>query len=251
MRQVSKTLVVMPTFNEVESLGQSVLDLFVSNPNVDLLIVDDNSPDGTGELADRLARDDRWLGKIHTMHRSGKQGLGLAYLAGFDWALQRGYELIVEMDADGSHRASDLPAILDRAELFDLTLGSRWVDGGRVENWPWHRKAISRTGNRYVKLMLGVSVNDMTAGFRVFRADFLRAMDLSNIAAKGYSFQVEMAWRVIKLGGTVREVPITFVERTQGASKMTLAIVIEALALVTRWGIQRVADLPAARRSRM
>jgi dolichol-phosphate mannosyltransferase len=185
------------------------------------------------------------------LHRSGKQGLGLAYLAGFDWALERGYELIVEMDADGSHRASDLPGLLDQAERFDLTLGSRWVAEGRVENWPWHRKAISRVGNRYVKLMLGVTVNDMTAGFRVFRAEFLRSMDLTNIAAKGYSFQVEMAWRVIKLGGVVREIPITFIERSQGTSKMTLAIVLEALALVTRWGVQRVADLPAARRSRM
>ncbi len=248
---MNKTLVVMPTFNELESLGDSVVDLFAANPSVDLLIVDDNSPDGTGALADQLAADSRWLGNIHTLHRSGKQGLGLAYLAGFDWALERGYELIVEMDADGSHRASDLPGLLDQAERFDLTLGSRWVAGGRVENWPWHRKAISRVGNRYVKLMLGVTVNDMTAGFRVFRAEFLRSMNLTNIAAKGYSFQVEMAWRVIKLGGVVREIPITFIERSQGTSKMTLAIVLEALALVTRWGVQRVADLPAARRSRM
>ena len=248
---MTKTLVIMPTFNELASLEGSVSDLFRCNPNVDLLIVDDNSPDGTGELADQLSEDERWVGRISVLHRQGKQGLGLAYLAGFSLAIERGYELIVEMDADGSHRAEDLPKLLDGATEFDLTIGSRWISGGKVENWPWQRLAISRIGNRYVRAMLGVKVHDMTAGFRVFKTDFLAKLNLEDVAAKGYSFQVEMAWRVIKSGGKVREVPITFVERAQGTSKMSAGIVIEALLLVSLWGIQRVADLPAARRSRM
>ena len=248
---MNSTLVIMPTYNEIASLEESVRDLFKWNRAVDLLIVDDNSPDGTGDKAEKLATEAEFQGRVFVMHRQGKQGLGLAYLAGFGWALERGYDLVVEMDADGSHRAQDLPLLLKDAQLFDLTIGSRWVPNGRVENWPWHRRAISRIGNRYVQLMLGVEIKDMTAGFRVFKSALLRNLDLSNIAAKGYSFQVEMAWRVLKSGGLVGEVPITFVERTQGASKMTLGIVVEALALVTRWGIQRVADLPAARRSRM
>lgn len=248
---MTKTLVIMPTFNELASLEGSVSDLFRCNPNVDLLIVDDNSPDGTGELAEQLSEDERWGGRISVLHRQGKQGLGLAYLAGFSLAIERGYELIVEMDADGSHRAEDLPKLLDGATEFDLTIGSRWISGGRVENWPLQRLAISRIGNRYVRAMLGVKVHDMTAGFRVFKTDFLAKLNLEDVAAKGYSFQVEMAWRVIKSGGKVREVPITFVERAQGASKMSAGIVIEALLLVSLWGIQRVADLPAARRSRM
>ena len=248
---MTKTLVIMPTFNELASLEGSVSDLFRCNPNVDLLIVDDNSPDGTGELADQLSEDERWVGRISVLHRQGKQGLGLAYLAGFSLAIERGYELIVEMDADGSHRAEDLPKLLDGATEFDLTIGSRWISGGKVENWPWQRLAISRIGNRYVRAMLGVKVHDMTAGFRVFKTDFLAKLNLEDVAAKGYSFQVEMAWRVIKSGGKVREVPITFVERAQGTSKMSAGIVIEALLLVSLWGIQRVADLPAALRSRM
>lgn len=248
---MKSTLVIMPTYNEIASLEESIRDLFKWNSDLHLLIVDDNSPDGTGDEAERLSGEPEFQSRVFVMHRPGKQGLGIAYLAGFEWALERGYGFVVEMDADGSHRAEDLPALLRDARHFDLTIGSRWIPGGRVENWPRHRLAISRFGNRYVQLMLGVAVRDMTAGFRVFKSDFLRNLDLSNIAAKGYSFQVEMAWRVLKSGGSVREVPITFVERAHGRSKMTLGIVLEALALVTRWGIQRVADLPAARRSRM
>ena len=232
-----KNLVIMPTYNEAENLRQSVTDLFRYNDDVDLLIVDDNSPDGTGKLADELAAQSE---RIHVLHRAGKGGLGPAYLAGFAWGTEQGYQRLIEMDADGSHRSQDLPKLLAVAESAELVIGSRWVPGGRVINWPLHRKLISRIGNLYVNLMLGAGIKDMTAGFRVYRAEFLNRLDLETVSAFGYSFQVEMAWRTVKAGGNVTEVPITFIERTQGKSKMTTGIVIEALWLVTNWGIARV-----------
>lgn len=232
-----KNLVIMPTYNEIANLEHSVSELFAYNADVDLLVVDDNSPDGTGALADRLAASND---RIHVLHRKGKGGLGPAYLAGFAWGQERGYARLIEMDADGSHRAVDLPKLLARAGESDLVIGSRWIPGGKVVNWPLHRKAISRVGNVYVNLMLGTGVKDMTAGFRVYSADFLRRLDLTAIAAYGYSFQVEMAWRTIQHKGRVIEVPITFVEREQGESKMTTKIVVEALWLVTKWGLARL-----------
>jgi dolichol-phosphate mannosyltransferase len=175
------------------------------------------------------------------LHRKDKQGLGLAYLDGFSWAKTRGYEAVVEMDADGSHLATDLQAILHKLETSDLVLGSRWVAGGAVLNWPAYRKAISRIGNFYARMMLRTGINDMTSGFRAFKMSSLNELDLSGIAARGYAFQVEMALRVKRAGGIVAEVPITFVEREHGVSKMTTAIVVEALWLVTKWGFYRSA----------
>ena len=233
-----KTLVLMPTFNEIESLAHSVAELREVCPEVDLLVIDDNSPDGTGHLADRLAAKDS---QISVLHRSEKGGLGAAYLSGFSWAIERGYETVVEMDADGSHRAIDLPKILEKAKTADLVIGSRWITGGAVVNWPAHRKAISKLGNLYANLMLRTGIKDMTAGFRAFNVEFLKALNLDGVAARGYAFQVEMALRSKRAGGSVVEVPITFVERTLGTSKMTTAIVLEALWLVTKWGFYKSA----------
>jgi dolichol-phosphate mannosyltransferase len=240
-----KTLVIMPTFNEIESLSGTVKALRESADQVDLLIVDDNSPDGTGNLADSLADQ-----RTFVLHRSAKNGLGAAYLEGFNWAKQKGYEVVVEMDADGSHRAQDLKIILAKIEQADLVIGSRWIAGGSVENWPAYRKAISKLGNFYAKFMLRTKINDMTAGYRAFKISFLDQLDLEGIASRGYAFQVEMALRAVRAGGVVVEVPITFVERTHGSSKMTTAIVLEALWLVTKWAFYRSA-WPPARRARM
>jgi dolichol-phosphate mannosyltransferase len=231
-----KTLVIMPTYNEIHNLATTVAGVLKLNPQVSVLVVDDNSPDGTGKLADELANKDK---RISVLHRVSKDGLGAAYLAGFDWGIKAGFETLVEMDADGSHRPDDLPQILAQSNQFDLVIGSRWVTGGAVLNWPWYRKGISKFGTFYADVMLGSRIKDMTAGFRAYRADFLVGLDLSGITARGYGFQVEMAWRSQKADGKIVEVPITFVERTQGASKMTIAIVLEALWLVTKWGIGR------------
>jgi glycosyltransferase involved in cell wall biosynthesis len=231
-----KTLILMPTFNEMASLKFTVDALRKENLDVDLLIIDDNSPDGTGQLADSLPDE-----RTFVLHRKDKQGLGLAYLDGFEWAKHRGYEAVVEMDADGSHLASDLKSILNSLQTSDLVIGSRWISGGAVLNWPAYRKAISRMGNFYARLMLRTGINDMTSGYRAFRLNFLKEMDLTGIAARGYAFQVEMALRVKRAGGVVTEVPITFVEREHGVSKMTTAIVLEALWLVTKWGFYRSA----------
>lgn len=231
-----KTLVIMPTYNEAETLADTIAKLFEFNPEVDLLVVDDNSPDGTAEIA--LGMSSRFP-KLSLLSRESKGGLGPAYLAGFDWALDRGYELIVEMDADGSHQGKDLVALLVAARDADLVLGSRWISGGAVVNWPLGRQLISRIGNRYASVMLGTKIRDMTSGFRVYRAALLRELDLSEVSSQGYSFQVEMAY-LCSQNGKVVEIPITFVERIGGISKMTSAIVLEALAKVTSWGLKRI-----------
>lgn len=230
----NKYLVIMPTYNEVANLKHSVEDLFLHNSQVDLLIVDDASPDGTGQLADKLASDDK---RIRVLHRSEKDGLGPAYLAGFEYAFKNDYPFVIEMDADGSHRAVDLPRMISKSSEGDLIIGSRWVTGGAVLNWPTYRKAISKIGNLYTRLMLGTEVQDMTAGFRIYRCAFLKQLALQSVSSHGYSFQVEMAWRSIQSKARVIEVPITFIEREQGVSKMTGSIVAEALWLVTKWGI--------------
>ena len=231
-----KVLVIMPTFNEAGNIDHAVEELFLHNENVDLLIVDDGSPDGTGNLADQIALSNNG---VKVMHRKGKQGLGAAYIAGFNYAFEFGYDYVVEMDADGSHRAEDLPKLLAACEANDLVIGSRYVKGGQTQNWPLHRQWLSRGGNLYAKLMLGTRLNDMTAGFRVFSVPFLKRMDLATINARGYSFQIEMAYRTIQLGGRTAEVPIVFVEREIGESKMSGDIVSEALLLMTKFGLKR------------
>lgn len=232
-----KTLIIIPTYNEIDSLPRQVDGVRAADPSVDILVVDDNSPDGTGEWADARAAADA---QVHVMHRPGKEGLGAAYRAGFAWALERGYERIVEMDADGSHRAEDLPLLLADGGEHDLVIGSRWIPGGAVVNWPAHRKFLSTGANRYVRLALGLSVRDATAGFRAYSATILRTIDLAQVESQGYCFQIDMTWRVAQAGGTIREVPITFVERDAGASKMSGAIIREALVKVTWWGVLRV-----------
>jgi len=232
-----KVLVIMPTFNEAGNIERATSELIAHNPDVDLLIVDDNSPDGTGEIADRLALNSK---KISVLHRKGKEGLGAAYIAGFKYAIEAGYDFIVEMDADGSHRSQDLPKLLAVCENNDLVIGSRYVRGGKTMNWPLHRQWLSRGGNLYAKLMLGSKLNDMTAGFRVFRVSFLESMDLDSINARGYSFQIEMAYRTIRSGAKAVEVPIVFIEREIGESKMSTSIVLEALLLMTKFGLKRV-----------
>lgn len=229
-----RVLTIIPTFNELEALPVTVDRLRAAVPDSDVLIADDNSPDGTGELADRMAAEDS---NIHVMHRRGKEGLGAAYIAGFRWALERDYDVIVELDADGSHRPEDLPRLLAEVPGAHLVIGSRWVPGGSVVNWPLHRKLISRAGSLYSRTMLGLPVRDITAGFRAFRRETLEAIDFDAIESVGYGFQVDMTFRVAQLGFTIAEVPITFVERELGVSKMSGNIVVEAMLNVTRWGL--------------
>jgi len=234
-----KTLVIVPTYNEREMLGETITRLRDAVPNADVLIVDDASPDGTGHLAEELAEQDP---AISVLHRAGKQGLGKAYVAGFGWALERGYEVIVEMDADASHQPEELPTLLDRiaaADQPDLVLGSRWVPGGSIVDWPRHREWLSRGGNVYVKVVLGLGVGDATGGFRAYRAAALKDLGLDQVASTGYCFQVDMVRRVLDLPGKIVEVPITFVERREGTSKMNRSIVFEALWRVTGWGVKR------------
>ena len=248
---LGRIVVIIPTFNELSTLPVIVSRVRASVPEADILVADDNSPDGTGRLADELAAADD---QLHVMHRLGKEGLGAAYLAGFAWALQAGYDVVVEMDADGSHQPEQLPRLLDALRTADLVLGSRWVPGGRTENWPKSRQLISRGGTAYTRLMLGVPIQDATGGYRAFRADTLRKLDLHEVASQGYCFQIDLAWRAVQRGLTVREVPITFVERTAGTSKMSRKIVAEALWRVTVWGVDdkvtRVRRRSHARRSK-
>ncbi len=230
---VGRVLVVIPTYNEAENVRLIVDRLRRAVPGVDVLIADDNSPDGTGEIADELAAADT---QVHVLHRPGKQGLGAAYLAGFDWARQRAYEAVVEMDADGSHAPEELPKLLDALAEADLVIGSRWVRGGKVVNWPLHRLVLSQGGNLYTRLALGMPIRDATGGYRAYRLTALDKMDTETVASQGYCFQVDLAWRAHRNGFRVVEVPITFAERERGASKMSSAIVREALWRVTVWG---------------
>ncbi len=231
---LGRVLVVIPTFNEIDNIALIVQRLRAAVPTAEILIADDNSPDGTGRLADDLAGADE---QVQVLHRTEKAGLGAAYLAGFAWALDRGFDTVVEMDADGSHQPEELPGILSALENADLVLGSRWIPGGEVVNWPLHRKLISRGGTTYARLLLGVPIRDITGGFRAFRATTLKALDLSSVESQGYCFQIDLAWRAVRQGLTVTEVPITFVERERGHSKMSGAIVRESLIRVTQWGI--------------
>jgi dolichol-phosphate mannosyltransferase len=230
-----RILTIIPTYNELESLPKTLGRLRSAVPASDVLVADDNSPDGTGDLADRIAAEDP---QVHVLHRRGKEGLGAAYIAGFHWALERDYDVIVEMDADGSHQPEQLPRLLDAVEAgADLVIGSRWVQGGSVVNWPFYRQLISRTGSTYARTMLGLKIKDMTAGYRAFRRTTLEKLDLDAVESVGYGFQVDLAWRVAKMGLKVVEVPVTFVERELGSSKMSGNIVVEAMLNVTKWGV--------------
>ncbi|UYM05077.1 FxsA family protein [Solicola gregarius] len=227
-------LVIVPTYNEADNLGEIVRRVRSAEPAADILVVDDDSPDGTGKLADAMAVDDP---AVQVLHRVGKQGLGAAYLAGFGWGLERGYPFLVEMDADGSHPPERLPTMLATArDGAGLVIGSRWVRGGAVRNWPLHRLLLSRGANTYARFALGIPVRDATAGYRVFRRETLLAIDLDSVSSRGYCFQIDLTLRTDDAGVTTREVPITFVERERGESKMSGSIVVEALVRVTLGG---------------
>jgi glycosyltransferase involved in cell wall biosynthesis len=231
---LGRVLVIVPTYDERDNLLPIAERLHAAVPDADLLVVDDNSPDGTGKIADELAEREPW---VHVLHRTGKEGLGAAYLAGFAWARDEGYGVVVEMDADGSHAPEQLPRLLAALESADLVLGSRWVDGGEVKNWPKSREILSRGGNAYTRLALGLPLRDATGGYRAYRRTVLDPLLDKGIASQGYCFQVDLAWQVWRAGNRVVEVPITFVERERGESKMSRAIVAEALWRVTVWGI--------------
>ncbi|MFJ6955725.1 polyprenol monophosphomannose synthase [Micromonospora aurantiaca (nom. illeg.)] len=232
---VGRVLVVIPTYNEADNVGRIVARVREAAPTVDVLVADDNSPDGTGAIADTIADGDP---RVHVLHRAGKEGLGAAYLAGFAWARTRGYDAVVEMDADGSHAPEDLPALLHAARDADVVIGSRWTRGARVLNWPWRRLLLSRVGNLYARLALGMPVSDATGGYRVYRASALDAIDLGSVRSQGYAFQVELSRLAHRAGVRIVEVPITFAEREHGDSKMSPLIVAEALWRVTRWGVR-------------
>lgn len=231
----STTLVVIPTYNERSVLPGTLARLRAAQPDTHVLIVDDASPDGTGAWAEEVATQDP---AVHVLHRRSKDGLGPAYLAGFAWGLQRGYAVLVEMDADASHRPEQLHRLLEAIEEgATMAIGSRWIPGGRVHDWPLHRLLLSRGANLYVRLLLGLDIRDATAGFRAMRATLLERLTAVPIASQGYCFQVDMTRRAVGAGADVREVPIDFDERTDGASKMSGQIVREALVKVTLWGL--------------
>jgi dolichol-phosphate mannosyltransferase len=231
-----RSLVIIPTYNELDNLEPIVDRVLRSTESTDVLVVDDGSPDGTGRLADRLAGEHP---RVSVLHRTAKEGLGAAYLAGFARGIEEGYDQLVEMDADGSHHPEALPRMLELLRENDLVLGSRWVAGGSVENWPLRRLLLSRGGNLYTRAALGIAVRDATGGFRAFRARALQSIDLRSVESQGYCFQVDLLWRALEHGLTVVETPITFTERVSGESKMSGSIVRESLLKVTAWGVQR------------
>lgn len=234
---MTDTVIAIPTYNEAETLPHQVAKLRREIPQADLVIVDDNSPDGTGQLAEQLASKDRG---VKVVHRAEKAGLGPAYLEAFSWAAAAGYTWVVQMDADGSHRVRDLKKLLARRlwpSQPDLVIGSRWIRGGRLQGWSRLREALSRAGNAYIGAWLRLGIGDATAGFRVYRSDFLSRLALEDLDSRGYCFQIDMTRRAVRAGGKIVEVPITFQERAAGDSKMSAAIILEALAKVTRWGL--------------
>jgi dolichol-phosphate mannosyltransferase len=236
-RPTQRTLVIIPTYNERDNLQLIVGRVHAARPDVHVLVVDDGSPDGTGELANELALAD--ADRVHVMHRTSKAGLGAAYLAGFAWGLAREYTVLVEMDADGSHAPEELYRLLDAVDAgADLSIGSRYIDGGTVRNWPRRRKVLSKAANGYSRIMLGVEVNDITAGYRAYRREVLEKIELATVDSKGYCFQVEMTWRTITAGFKVVEVPITFTERELGVSKMSGSNIREAIFKIAEWGIR-------------
>jgi len=240
-----RVLVMVPTFNEAENIDEVLHRVRGTLPYADILVIDDGSPDGTAELADAVGAE---IGRVDVLRRGAKSGLGSAYRAGFRTGLAEGYDVMVEMDADLSHDPDALPALVDAvARGADLAIGSRYVPGGRIPNWSLSRRMLSRWGNRYAAGALGLAVNDSTSGFRAYRATALKAIDLGQVTADGYGFQIEMTYRLVRRGGRVVEVPIAFVDRVRGASKMSNRIIMEALVLVTWWSVR---DRLLARRPR-
>lgn len=238
-RAAPRAVVIVPTYDEVENLGPAVAAIHAAAPELHILVVDDASPDGTGELADRLAAADS---RVTVLHHGARAGLGAAYLAGFEVALAAGFDILIEMDADGSHPANALPVMiarLDAPDRADLVIGSRRVPGGGFVDWPAARRLLSRAGNFYARLALGIRVMDATAGFRAYRADVLRSLDLAGVESRGYCFQIDMTLRVLDAGCRVAEVPIIFTDRQRGVSKMSSRIVLEAMWRVTQWGFTR------------
>ena len=245
MEGLGRCVMVVPTYNEADNLEWVVERLRAAQPGVDVMVVDDDSPDGTGDLADELAASDP---AVRVVHRTEKAGLGAAYLHGFDVALRAGYDVIGEMDADGSHQPEQLHRLLDALHTADLVIGSRYVPGGSVVNWPAQRLLLSRGGNLYVRLLLGIGVRDATAGYRLFRRSALEAIDLASVRSTGYVFQTDLAYRTVSRGLRLTEVPIDFIERERGESKMSGQVATESLRRITRWGLsERRAQL---RRSR-
>lgn len=230
----SRVVVVIPTYNEAENLVLILDRLRAAQPGLEVLVVDDGSPDGTGALADEYAARDA---SVHVLHRTTKEGLGAAYLAGFAWALDQGYDVIGEMDADGSHQPEQLYRLLDALPEADLVIGSRYVPGGSVVNWPKRRQWLSKGGNTYIRALLGVKVRDVTAGYRLFHRDTLIAIDIAQVRSTGYVFQADLAYRTLQAGLEVREVPIEFIERVRGKSKMSADVATESLRLITKWGV--------------
>src|SRR4051794_36412930 len=232
---LGRILMVVPTYNERDNLRWVVGRLRAAVPHADVLVVDDDSPDATGALADQIAAEDA---HVTVLHRTSKEGLGAAYRHGFAVALERGYDVIGEMDADGSHQPEQLHVLLDALRDADLVIGSRWVPGGRIVNWPVHRELLSRAGNFYTRHLLGIRVRDATAGYRLFRRTTLERIDLADVESAGYVFQADLAFRTIQAGLRVVEVPIEFVERVRGDSKMSRDVATESLRRITAWGLR-------------
>ncbi|HVM40816.1 MAG TPA: polyprenol monophosphomannose synthase [Acidimicrobiia bacterium] len=231
-----RTLVILPTYNEAENIGDVIRRVREALDGVEVLVADDNSPDGTADLAEKVGAE---VGGVHVLRRPGKEGLGPAYRAGFHWALEHGYDVVVQMDADLSHDPAALPAMVQAVEEgADFSVGSRYVPGGDIPDWPWHRRALSKWGNRYTRFMLQLPGHDATTGYRALSADLLRRMDFDAVRADGYGFLIEMLYRFERIGAKGAEVPIVFRDRTRGASKMSSRIIVEALALVTAWGLR-------------
>ena len=244
---IGRVLVIIPTYNEADNIRMIVGRVRAAVPAVDILVADDNSPDGTGGIADELCTVDD---HVFVLHRAGKEGLGAAYKAGFAWAKNKGYDAVVEMDADGSHAPEELAKLLDALRDADAVLGTRYIPGGSVHNWPMHRLLLSRGGNIYIRMALGMPFRDATGGYRAYRMPVLDAINVETVASSGYSFQVELAWRTYRHGFRLAEVPITFTEREHGVSKMSGNIFKEQLLRVTVWGLQARRDAVLSRLGR-
>jgi dolichol-phosphate mannosyltransferase len=238
-----RVLVVLPTYNEIDNIDAMLRALRGSLPDADILVVDDASPDGTGKVAEDLSPE---LGAITVLRRDGKGGLGSAYRFGFAWGIDAGYDALVEIDCDFSHDPANLPTMVALAETHELVIGSRYIPGGSIPVWSWSRRVLSRGGNQYASMMLGLGVADSTAGFRVYRATALAKMHYETVRADGYGFQVEMTYRARRGGASIVETPIAFTDRTRGQSKMSSRIVVEALWLVTWLGLARILHVRTA-----